>query len=163
MRRDAIRRRRRCVACEKRFTTWETAELRPPQIVKSNGTREDFDEKKLREGFRRALHKRPVSTELVDAAVKDVNGFKHVVAQAQFDVALQPIVDAVAEVRLERWRQAVASEPEVAKRLQAMEMRGDPNRALKRYRDQRAVERAEAELKEWRGDLGPVLSRRLGW
>ncbi|MDQ2101072.1 hypothetical protein [Azospirillum isscasi] len=77
--------------------------------------------------------------------------------------ALQPIVDAVAEVRLERWRQAVASEPEVAKRLQAMEMRGDPNRALKRYRDQRAVERAEAELKEWRGDLGPVLSRRLGW
>ncbi|WP_353860941.1 hypothetical protein [Azospirillum formosense] len=77
--------------------------------------------------------------------------------------ALQPIVDAVAEVRLERWRQAVASEPEVAKRLAAMEARGDANRALKRYRDQRAVERAEAELKEWRGDLGPVLSRRLGW
>lgn len=69
---DAIRRRRRCVACEKRFTTWETAELRPPQIVKSNGTREDFDEKKLREGFRRALHKRPVSTELVDAAVERI-------------------------------------------------------------------------------------------
>ena len=44
-------------------------ELRPPQIVKSNGTREDFSETKLREGFRRALHKRPVSTELADAAV----------------------------------------------------------------------------------------------
>jgi transcriptional repressor NrdR len=69
---DAIRRRRRCAACDKRFTTWETAELRPPQIVKSNGTREDFDEKKLREGFRRALHKRPVSTELVDAAVERI-------------------------------------------------------------------------------------------
>ena len=66
---DAIRRRRRCTACDKRFTTWETAELRPPQIVKTNGMREDFDERKLREGFRRALHKRPVSTELVDAAV----------------------------------------------------------------------------------------------
>ncbi|MDA8128303.1 MAG: transcriptional regulator NrdR [Betaproteobacteria bacterium] len=66
---DAIRRRRRCTQCDKRFTTWETAELRPPQIVKSNGTREDFSEAKLREGFRRALHKRPVSTELVDAAV----------------------------------------------------------------------------------------------
>ena len=66
---DAIRRRRRCAQCDKRFTTWETAELRPPQIVKSNGTREDFSEAKLREGFRRALHKRPVSTELVDAAV----------------------------------------------------------------------------------------------
>ncbi|MDO9466852.1 MAG: transcriptional regulator NrdR, partial [Thiobacillus sp.] len=66
---DAIRRRRRCANCDKRFTTWETAELRPPQIVKTNGTREDFSETKLREGFRRALHKRPVSTELVDAAV----------------------------------------------------------------------------------------------
>ena len=66
---DAIRRRRRCAQCDKRFTTWETAELRPPQIVKTNGTREDFSETKLREGFRRALHKRPVPTELVDAAV----------------------------------------------------------------------------------------------
>ena len=66
---DAIRRRRRCAACDKRFTTWETAELRPPQIVKTNGTREDFSDTKLREGFRRALHKRPVPTELVDAAV----------------------------------------------------------------------------------------------
>ncbi len=66
---DAIRRRRRCADCDKRFTTWETAELRPPQIVKTNGTRQDFSETKLREGFRRALHKRPVPTELVDAAV----------------------------------------------------------------------------------------------
>lgn len=66
---DAIRRRRRCAACDKRFTTWETAELRPPQVVKTNGTRQEFSEDKLRESFRRALHKRPVSTELVDAAV----------------------------------------------------------------------------------------------
>ena len=66
---DAIRRRRRCALCDKRFTTWETAELRPPQIVKTNGTRQDFSEDKLRESFRRALHKRPVPTELVDAAV----------------------------------------------------------------------------------------------
>lgn len=69
---DAIRRRRRCVDCDKRFTTWETAELRPPQIVKANGTREDFSETKLREGFRRALHKRPVPTERVDAAVERI-------------------------------------------------------------------------------------------
>jgi transcriptional repressor NrdR len=70
---DAIRRRRRCTQCDKRFTTWETAELRPPQIVKSNGIREDFSEQKLREGFRRALHKRPVPTELVDAAVERIH------------------------------------------------------------------------------------------
>ena len=66
---DAIRRRRRCAACDKRFTTWETAELRLPQVVKTNGTRQEFSEDKLRESFGRALHKRPVSTELVDAAV----------------------------------------------------------------------------------------------
>ena len=66
---DAIRRRRRCVTCDKRFTTWETAELRLPQVVKTNGTRQEFSEDKLRESFGRALHKRPVSTELVDAAV----------------------------------------------------------------------------------------------
>jgi transcriptional repressor NrdR len=70
---DSIRRRRRCTACDKRFTTFETAELRPPQIVKSNGMREDFSEQKMREGFRRALHKRPVSTELVDAAVARIH------------------------------------------------------------------------------------------
>jgi len=69
---DAIRRRRRCTQCDKRYTTWETAELRPPQVVKTNGTREDFSEAKLREGFRRALHKRPVSTELVDTAVERI-------------------------------------------------------------------------------------------
>jgi transcriptional repressor NrdR len=69
---DAIRRRRRCTQCDKRYTTWETAELRPPQVVKTNGTREDFSEAKLHEGFRRALHKRPVSTELVDAAVQRI-------------------------------------------------------------------------------------------
>ncbi len=65
----AIRRRRRCAVCEKRFTTYETADIRLPQVVKANGTREEFSEKKLREGFRRALHKRPVSAELVDEAV----------------------------------------------------------------------------------------------
>ncbi|WP_448205621.1 hypothetical protein [Azospirillum sp. sgz302134] len=75
---------------------------------------------------------------------------------------LQAIVDAVAEIRLERWRQAVSSEPEVAERLQAMAMRGDPGRARKRYRDQRAVERVETELREWRGALGAVSTRRLG-
>ncbi|HYH18837.1 MAG TPA: hypothetical protein VD995_09465 [Azospirillum sp.] len=75
---------------------------------------------------------------------------------------LQAMVDAVAEIRLERWRQAVASEPDVAERLTAMQVRGDPNRARKRYRDQRAVERVESELREWRGGLGAVTSRRLG-
>ncbi len=69
---DSIRRRRRCVACEKRFSTFETVELRMPQVVKQNGMRSDFDTQKLRTSFSRALHKRPVSTELVDAAIHNV-------------------------------------------------------------------------------------------
>ncbi len=66
---DSIRRRRRCAACDKRFTTYETIELRLPQVVKTNGNRQEFDREKLREGFRRALHKRPVPTEYVDASI----------------------------------------------------------------------------------------------
>ncbi|TCV85440.1 transcriptional regulator NrdR [Sulfurirhabdus autotrophica] len=69
---DSIRRRRRCTACNKRFTTYETAELRMPQIVKQNGNREEFTRDKLRTSFMRALHKRPVSTELVDAAIERI-------------------------------------------------------------------------------------------
>jgi transcriptional repressor NrdR len=69
---DSIRRRRRCPACDKRFTTYENIELRMPQIVKSNGYREEFDEDKLRVGFSRALHKRPVSAELVEEAIERV-------------------------------------------------------------------------------------------
>jgi transcriptional repressor NrdR len=66
---DSIRRRRRCTACQKRFTTYETVELRLPQVVKSNGNRAEFDRERLRVGFARALHKRPVPTEFVDAAI----------------------------------------------------------------------------------------------
>jgi transcriptional repressor NrdR len=69
---DSIRRRRRCQVCNKRFTTYETAELRMPQIVKTAGVREDFSSPKLRTGFQRALHKRPVTTELVDAAIQRI-------------------------------------------------------------------------------------------
>jgi len=66
---DSIRRRRRCLACQKRFTTYETVELRLPQVVKTNGNRSDFSVDKIRVGFARALHKRPVPTEYVDAAI----------------------------------------------------------------------------------------------
>ena len=69
---DSIRRRRRCVSCDKRFTTYETVELRMPQVVKQNGMRSEFDAEKLRTSFKRALHKRPVSTVMVDAAIDRV-------------------------------------------------------------------------------------------
>jgi transcriptional repressor NrdR len=64
-----IRRRRECLACEERFTTFETAELLMPMVVKSDRKREPFDEQKLRGGFHKALEKRPVSSESVQEAV----------------------------------------------------------------------------------------------
>ena len=72
---DAVRRRRECLSCGERFTTFETAELAMPKIVKSNGWREPFDEEKLRRGLLRALEKRPVTDESTDALV---NRIKHV-------------------------------------------------------------------------------------
>ncbi|AEC22082.1 ATP-binding regulatory protein [Pusillimonas sp. T7-7] len=66
---DTIRRRRRCTACDRRFTTYERAELVMPAVVKRNGTRTEFDINKLRASLNLALRKRPVSTEDVDAAV----------------------------------------------------------------------------------------------
>ncbi len=69
---DSVRRRRRCVTCEKRFTTYETAELRLPQVVKQNGSREEFSRDKVRISFMRALNKRPVSTSLVDSAIQHI-------------------------------------------------------------------------------------------
>ena len=68
----SIRRRRRCTACNKRFTTYETVELRMPQVVKQDGSRTEFDVDKLRTGFMRALHKRPVPTPLVDDAISAI-------------------------------------------------------------------------------------------
>jgi len=68
----AIRRRRRCSQCDKRFTTYETADLQLPQVVKQNGTREEFLREKLRSSFTRALHKRPVPTEYVDRAIEHI-------------------------------------------------------------------------------------------
>lgn len=73
----------------------------------------------------------------------------------------QNIVDAVVEIRLERWRQAIATDPEVETRLLAMQARGANGRARKRFRDQRATERVEGEIRDWRGDLEPVSSHRL--
>ncbi len=69
---DAIRRRRRCLKCEKRFTTYERAEITLPAVVKKDGARVEFDPAKLRGSMMLALRKRPVSTEQVDAAIERI-------------------------------------------------------------------------------------------
>ena len=64
-----VRRRRECLDCNERFTTFESAELVMPRIIKGNNAREPFNEKKLTAGMMRALEKRPVKSERVDAAI----------------------------------------------------------------------------------------------
>ena len=66
---NQIRRRRECASCGERFTTFETAELVIPRVIKSDGSRQPFDEQKMRKGLMHALQKRPVSLEQIDAAV----------------------------------------------------------------------------------------------
>ena len=64
-----VRRRRECLTCSERFTTFETAELVMPRLVKNDGRREPFNEDKLRAGFNRALEKRPVNSEAIELAI----------------------------------------------------------------------------------------------
>ncbi len=67
-----VRRRRECVGCKERFTTYETAELNLPRVIKSDGRREPFDEGKLRGGMMRALEKRPVESERIEGALQKI-------------------------------------------------------------------------------------------
>ena len=67
-----VRRRRECLSCHERFTTYEAAELVMPRVIKQNGSREPFNEDKLRAGFLRALEKRPVSVEAIEAEISHI-------------------------------------------------------------------------------------------
>ena len=69
---NQVRRRRECITCAERFTTYETAELVMPRIIKQNGNREPFNEDKLRSGLLKALEKRPVSIEKVEEAMNHI-------------------------------------------------------------------------------------------
>ena len=69
---DVVRRRRRCLSCDKRFTTYERADIALPSVVKKDGRRADFDPAKLRASMQLALRKRPVSVEQIDAAINRI-------------------------------------------------------------------------------------------
>ena len=69
---DVVRRRRKCNACDKRFTTYERAEIQLPQVVKKNGSRVDFDREKLSASLWLSLRKRPVTVEAVEAALSRI-------------------------------------------------------------------------------------------
>jgi len=90
-----VRRRRECLSCHERFTTFEVAELLMPRVIKQDGTREPFNEEKLRNGMQRALEKRPVSTERIEAAVDSI---KHrLQAMGEREVETQVIGGMVME------------------------------------------------------------------
>ncbi len=69
---DSVRRRRRCLRCEKKFTTYERAELHLPQVVKKNGSRVDFEREKLAASLWLALRKRPVTAAAVEGAITHI-------------------------------------------------------------------------------------------
>lgn len=69
---DQVRRRRECTSCQARFTTFETAELQLPRVIKTDGMREDFKEEKVRAGIQRALEKRPVSADGIERLMNHI-------------------------------------------------------------------------------------------
>ena len=82
---NQVRRRRQCLHCEERFTTYEQAELLLPKVIKSNGVREPFDEGKLRAGMLRALEKRPVSVEKIEAVVNQIEQALQATGEREID------------------------------------------------------------------------------
>ena len=90
---DTVRRRRRCVACEKRFTTYERVELQLPQVVKKNGSRAEFQRDKCKASMMLALRKRPVTTESLDAALDRIE--ERLVQLALREVASERIGEMV--------------------------------------------------------------------
>jgi transcriptional repressor NrdR len=104
---DVVRRRRRCHSCDKRFTTYERAEIALPAVVKKDGTRAEFDISKLRASMTLALRKRPVSVEQIDAALERMqdkilnSGTKEVPSTRLGELVMRELkrIDKVAYVR----------------------------------------------------------------
>lgn len=127
---NKIRRRRECPACDSRFTTYESAELSFPWIIKRDGQRESFNDTKLRAGMLRALEKRPVSVEAVDTSIDHV--MQRLRESAEREVTTETLgewvmdelrgLDQVAYVRFAsvyRCFQDISAFGEEIKRLQA--------------------------------------------
>jgi transcriptional repressor NrdR len=104
---DSIRRRRRCLHCDKRFTTYERIELALPAVVKRNGVRAEFDRRKLRASMALALRKRPVSAEAVDTAIHRIEerlmglGLREVGSERVGELVIRELkkLDKIAYVR----------------------------------------------------------------
>ena len=104
---DIVRRRRRCLSCDKRFSTYERADIRMPQVVKKNGSRVDFDREKLAASLWLSLRKRPVTVEAVEAALARIveklltAGEREIVSEKVGEMVMEELkkLDKVAYVR----------------------------------------------------------------
>ncbi|WP_095499614.1 transcriptional regulator NrdR [Paraferrimonas haliotis] len=83
-----VRRRRSCNVCSERFTTFETAELVMPRIIKHDGSRQPFDEDKLRNGIQRAVEKRPVSMEQIEKSISRIKSELRATGEREVDSSM---------------------------------------------------------------------------
>jgi transcriptional repressor NrdR len=139
-----IRRRRECLSCGERFTTFETAELVMPRVIKSDGSREPFDEGKLKHGMLKALEKRPIASDVIDDAVGRIGhklrvlGEREVLARQIGELVMDELrhMDEVAYVRF----------ASVYRSFQDVEAFRDEIERLRHHRRRREVKRDEDQL-----------------
>jgi transcriptional repressor NrdR len=132
---DSVRRRRECLTCGERFTTFETAELAMPRVVKRDGIRQPFDEQKLRGGLARALEKRPVSVEQVDSALNRImhslrsTGERELPSRFVGEAVMRELrsLDGVAYVRFASVYRDFQDVSEFEKEIKSLARDADPN------------------------------------
>lgn len=133
---ESVRRRRECLTCGERFTTFETAELVMPRIVKREGSREPFDENKLRRGLTRALEKRPVSVETIENAITRImhnlrsTGERELSSRAVGEEVMKELrhIDVVAYVRFASVYRDFQDVSEFQKEIQSLSEEQNPGR-----------------------------------
>ncbi|MBO6563863.1 MAG: transcriptional regulator NrdR [Pseudomonadales bacterium] len=141
---NQVRRRRECQDCGERFTTFESAELVLPRVIKTNGSRQPFDEDKLRSGLLRALEKRPVELEQMEAAIDRIKyrlragGEREVHTREVGELVMDELreLDDVAYVRFASVYRSFQDVNEFQREIEAM----DKHRAAN---DEKAVEEEE--------------------
>ena len=144
-----IRRRRECLKCSERFTTFESAELVMPRIIKNDASREPFDEQKLRGSMLKALEKRPVASEALDAAVAHIchklraMGEREVASRLVGELAMEELhnLDEVAYVRF----------ASVYRSFQDIDAFREE---IDRMRHRRTREEEESQMALWSGENG---------
>ncbi len=163
---DSVRRRRECEVCGERFTTFERAELRLPQVIKSDGRREAFSEEKLRTGLGRALEKRPVDAEVVEKLIGRIrhkliaSGEREVSSRQIGEWAMEELkeLDPVAYVRFASVYRSF--EDLDAFREEVLRLQSEPSKESRRSQLQLLPEPGEGG--EARGQSGVASGKRGG-